>query len=119
LDFAPALSLRAKVLGAELNGKTIQFHVQTNSIDQHVAVSFPACAGSSKLVVRLRNDFGLSLDSQLPALGAVSNGLRVVSESWSAARDSLTLNVSGAAAQQYDLAVLNPTQVRAVDGASW
>jgi len=117
LDFAPALSLRAKVLGAELNGKTIQFHVQTNSIDQHVAVSFPACAGSSKLVVRLRNDFGLSLDSQLPALGAVSDGLRVVSESWSAARDSLTLNVSGAAAQQYDLAVLNPTQVRAVDGA--
>jgi len=67
--------------------------------------------------VRLRNDFGLSLDSQLPALGAVSDGLRVVSESWSAAGDSLTLNASGAAAQHYDLAVLNPTQVRAVDGA--
>jgi len=117
LDFAPALSLRAKVLGAELNGKTIQFHVQTNSIDQHVAVSFPACAGSNKLVMHLRNDFGLSLDSRLPKLGAVSDGLRVVSESWSAARDALTLDVSGAAAQQYDLAVLNPTQVRAVDGA--
>jgi glycogen debranching enzyme len=116
VDFAPAISLRAKVLGAELNGKVIQFHAQTNSIDQHVAVSFPACTGSDKLVVRLRNDFGLSLDSRLPALGAVSEGLRVVSESWSAARDTLTLEVSGATAQPYDLAVLNPGQVRAVEG---
>jgi len=117
VDFAPALSLRAKVLGAELNGKATQFHAQTNSIDQHVAVSFPACAGSNKLVLHLRNDFGLSFDSRLPALGAASEGLRVVSEFWSAARDTLTLDVSGAAAQQYDLAVLNPSQIRAVEGA--
>jgi glycogen debranching enzyme len=117
VDFTPAISLRAQVLGAELNGKTIQFHTQANSVDQHVAVSFPACAGPNKLVVRLRNDFGLSMDSRLPALGAVSEGLRVVSESWSAARDTLTLDVSGAAGQQYDLAVLNPGQIRAVDGA--
>ena len=117
VDFAPAISLRAKVLGAELNGKATQFHAQTNSIDQHLAVSFLACAGSNKLVLRLRNDFGLSLDSRLPALGAVSEGLRVVSEFWSAARDTLTLDVSGAAAQQYDLAVLNPGQIRAVEGA--
>jgi len=117
VDFAPAISLRAKVLGAELNGKAIQFHAPTNSIDQHVAVSFPACAGTNKLVVRLRGDFGLSMDSRLPALGAVSEGLRVISESWSAARDTLTLDVSGAAAQQYDLAVLNPGQIRAVHGA--
>jgi hypothetical protein len=63
------------------------------------------------------DDFGLSMDSRLPALGGVSEGLRVVSESWSAARDTLALDVSGAAAQQYVLAVLNPGQIRAVDGA--
>jgi hypothetical protein len=117
VDFAPALSLRAKVLGAELNGKATQFHAQTNSIDQHVAVSFAACAGSNKLVLHLHNDFGLSFDSRLPALGAVREGLRVVSELWSAARETLTLDVSGAAAQQYELAVLNPGQIRAVEGA--
>jgi len=117
LDFAPALSLRAKVLGAELNGKAVQFHSQTNAIDQHVTVNFPACSGSNKLVVRLRNDFGLSMDSRLPELGAVSEGLRVLSETWSATRDSLTLEVSGAAAQRYDLAVLNPGQIRTVEGA--
>jgi hypothetical protein len=117
VDFAPAISLRAKVLGAELNGKAIQFHAQTNSMDQHVAVSFPACTGANKLIVRMRGDFGLSIDSRLPPLGAASEGLRIVSESWSAARDTLTLEVSGAAARQYDLAVLNPGQIRAVDGA--
>jgi glycogen debranching enzyme len=117
LDFAPSLSLRAQVAGADLNSKAIPFHLKSNSIDQHVAAQFPACAGTNKLVLHVRNDFGLSLDSKLPALGAASQGLRVLSETWSAARDTLALEVSGAAAQQYQFAVLDPSQVRAVEGA--
>jgi len=117
VDFVPALSPRALVQSAEVNGKAIRFHIQSNTIDQHVTVQFPACAGPAKLVLRVHNDFGLSLDSRLPALGATSAGLRVLSESWSPTRDILTLEVSGAAAQQYDLAVLNPGQIRSMDGA--
>jgi glycogen debranching enzyme len=117
LDFGPALSLRAQVQGAELNGKAIQFHAVPNSIDQHLAVHYPACAGSNKLVLHVRNDFGLSMDSRLPALGEPSEGLRIVSESWSSTRDALSLDVSGTASQQYDLDILNPSQIRGVDGA--
>jgi hypothetical protein len=117
MDFAPALSLRAQVVRAELNGKTIEFHAKPNTIDQHVEVHFPACGASNKLVMRLRNDFGLSFDSQLPALGTVSEGMRMVSESWSEARDKLTLEAWGDSGQEYDLAVLNASQVRTVDGA--
>lgn len=117
LEFSPALSLRAQVVSAEINGKNIPFHIQTNIVDQHVAVQFPACGGPNTLVLRVRNDFGLSLESRLPALGAVSEGLRILSESWSPERDMWTLEISGAPSRRYDLAVLDPSQIRSIDGA--
>ncbi len=117
LAFAPAVSLRAQVVSAEMNGKAIAFQLQTNTIDQHVAVSFPACAGPNKLVVRLRNDFAVSFDSRLPALGATSEGLHVLAETWSPARDLYTLDVAGTSGHQYDLAVLDASQISSIDGA--
>src|SRR5436853_5368424 len=36
IDFRPAVSLPAKVLGAEFNGRPVQFRVQSNGTDQHV-----------------------------------------------------------------------------------
>ena len=80
LEFAPALSLRARILKAELNSRPLPFRVQSNAIDQHVSVQVPACSGSNTIVIHVQNDFGLRLDSQLPALGARSEGLRVTSE---------------------------------------
>jgi hypothetical protein len=65
----------------------------------------------------VRNDFGLSLESRLPALGAASEGLRILSESWSPERDTWTLETSGAPSRRYDLAVLDPSQIRSIDGA--
>lgn len=117
LEFSPALSLRAQVVGAEIDGHPVAFHTQPNSEDQHVTVQFPIFGGVSKLRIHLRDDFGLTLTQELPPLGESSQGLRIVSESWTASRDRLTLEVSGAPGKQYDLAVWNPGEIASVDGA--
>ena len=117
LDFQPAVSLRAKILSATLNGRPVLFHVEPNPVDQHVFARVPISAGTNTLHIRLKDDFGLAYDSTLPALGSTSQGLRVVSESWSSTRDRLTLAVSGRAGQTYRLFVWNPNQIASVSGA--
>jgi glycogen debranching enzyme len=116
LEFSPALALRARVSGAELNGRKIPFTVEKNSQDEHVRLRFPVPAGSSTLRLAIRNDFGLSLHSKLPALGSRSEGLRVVSETWSENFNSLRLDVAGQPGNTYELDLWNPAQVRSVDG---
>ena len=117
LEFAPALSLRAQVVGAEVDGRPVAFHVQANSIDQHVTVLLPVSVGHRELRIRLRNDFGLSVAQELPALGGSSQGLHVLSESWTPRRDQLILEISGVPGNQYELAVSNPGQIASVEGA--
>jgi hypothetical protein len=68
----------------------------------------------NRLVVTVKNDFGLSLANELPPLGSASRGLRVVDESWNDTRDQLILEVSGLAGKIYELAVWNPGQVTSV-----
>jgi hypothetical protein len=65
----------------------------------------------------MKDDFELSESSTVPALGSTSHGLRVLSESWTPTRDSLTLLVSGAAGESYELSAWNPGQIRSVEGA--
>jgi glycogen debranching enzyme len=117
LDFQPAISLRAKVLAATLNGRPVLFHVEPNSVDQHVVVRVLLSAGTNTFRIRLKDDFGLTYDSILPALGSTSEGLRIVSETWSPAHDRLTLAVSGCARCQYRLSLWNPAQIATVSGA--
>ncbi len=117
IDFQPAVSLRAKVLGVELNGQRVPFLVETNSIDQHVIARITVSGGSNVLRIRTRDDFGLSYVSALPAIGATSQGLRILSETWTPARDRLTLNISGLADSQYILSVWNGEQIASIDGA--
>jgi glycogen debranching enzyme len=117
IDFAPAVSLRAKVLGVALNGRATEFHVQTNSVDQHILVRIPLSAGANSLRIRLKDDFGLTYNSTLPVLGATSEGLRMVSETWSPSRDRLTIAATGLAGCQYRLPVWNPSQIASVSGA--
>ena len=117
VEFAPAVSLRAKVLGAALNGRPVPFHVQANSVDQHVLVRIPVSGGANTLRIRLKDDFGVAYTSTLPAIGATSEGLRVVSETWTPARDRLTLAVSGRSGSQYRLSVWNAGQIASVAGA--
>ena len=115
--FAPALSLRARVLGVTLNGRAAPFQVQTNGVDQHVLVRLPLSAGANSLRIRLKDDFGLGYRSALPVLGAPSEGLRILSETWSPERDRLTLSVSGLAGHPYHLSAWNGSQIAAVSGA--
>lgn len=117
VEFSPALSLRAQVLGAEMNGHAVHFHVQANSVDQHVTVQVPVHDGANVLRIRLKNDFGLSESSDLPPLGSESRGLRVISESWSSSRDRLMLEVSGRADTPYELAAWNSAQIASMEGA--
>ena len=118
VEFSPALSLRTQVLSVKLNDHPILFKVVPNAIDQHLQVRFPVAARENILVIRVARDFGLSLSSELPPLGSASRGLRVVSESWNAARTELTLKTSGLAGSRYEMQVWNPSQISFVEGAS-
>ena len=116
VEFRPAVSLRAKVLRVDLNGKSVPFKVEANSSDQHVVVQFLVKSGKYSLRIQLQNEFGLSEKSTLPALGAASRGLRILSETWSPSKDQLTLEVSGAAGSEYGLRG-DLGQIKSVDGA--
>jgi hypothetical protein len=116
VEFEPSLSLSAEVLGAELNGKPVPFHVAANGEDQHALVRFEARGKSNTLKIRVRNDFNVSYDSSLPGLGSRSEGLRVLTQTWTPPRDALTLELAGSAGAEYELAV-NPGQLTSVEGA--
>ena len=117
VEFSPAISLRATA-SAELNGHALPVHADKNSVDQHGTVHLPVLSGTNTLRMRVRNDFGLSIVSQLPALGDRSQGLRVVSESWSNGLNDLTMELAGRPGHTYELSVWNPEDVRGVDGAT-
>jgi glycogen debranching enzyme len=117
LEFSPALSPRARVVGAELNGRKTAFTVQKNIQDQHVTVKVPVTGASSALRLAIRNDFGYSIHSQLPALGSESRGLRVVSETWSKGFDSLRLELAGRPQATYGIDIWNGEQITSVEGA--
>ena len=91
--------------------------MEPNAADQHVLVHISLSSGANTLHIRLKDDFGLAYDSSLPALGSTSEGLRVVSESWSTAHDRLTLSISARAGRTYRLSVWNPAQIVSVSGA--
>jgi hypothetical protein len=118
VEFSPAFSLRTVVISVEMNGRPLAFKMLPNQNDQHLAVRFQLNSGTNSLVIRTRNDFGLSLANELPPLGSASRGLRVLSESWNASKDQLTLELSGLAGQRYQLSAWNPTQVSSVDGGT-
>jgi hypothetical protein len=117
LEFSPAVSLRAEIAAVEMNGHPVPYQIHQSAVDQHVWVGISLPRGSSVLRIRLQNDFGLGLSPALPPLGSSSLGLRVVSESWAPARDRLTLELAGVPGRQYQLAVWNPDQIAAVEGA--
>jgi glycogen debranching enzyme len=117
VEFEPALSLRAEVLGVEMNGRPAAFHIAANEQDQHVAMRVSAAGKSNTLRIRVRNDFGLAYESNLPRLGARSQELRILSETWSASKDQLAVEVSGAAGSEYRLRVWNAGQIQKVEGA--
>ncbi|HZR56874.1 MAG TPA: hypothetical protein VFA74_08385 [Terriglobales bacterium] len=117
VEFSPALSPRAEVTDAELDGRRVQMRMDRNTQDQHALLKIPLGDKPVTLRVHVRNDFGIGILATLPPLGAKSQGLRVLSESWSADRDNLTLQVSGIPSQQYELDVWNAAQITRIEGA--
>src|SRR5216683_2427490 len=118
VEFSPAISLRAEILVAEINGHRVPIDVHKGALDQHATVRVPVSGNPTTLRIRLRNDFGLSYSSVLPPLGSRSEGLRVVSENWSPGRDTLALDVSGRSGYVYKLCVWNHEQIASVEGAT-
>jgi len=117
LEFSPAISLRARVVGAEVNGRPVAFHIQSNAEDQHVTIELPLTTSQSKLRIHVLDDFGLSILQGLTPLGESSGGLRIVSESWTTTRDQWTLEMSGTPSRQYEVQIKNPGQIASVEGA--
>jgi glycogen debranching enzyme len=117
VEFSPAFSLRTKISSVEMNGKPLLFKIQANGVDQHVSMRFPVHSGANSVVIRIKDDFGLTQTNELPSLGSTSRGLRVISNSWNAARDRLTVEVSGVPGMDYELGVWNPEQIASVEGA--
>jgi hypothetical protein len=117
VEFSPALSLRAKVVSVEMNGRSLPFKIQPNEEDQHLVLRFAVSGGPNSLVIRLKNDFGFAFANELPSLGSTSRSLRVISNSWNSVRNQLTVEVSGLAGMEYELGVWNPGQISSVEGA--
>jgi len=117
VEFRPAISLKAQVQKVELNGKPVRFQVETREGDQHMVVQFPVKSGKYLLRIWLLNEFGYSNQSVLPELGSASRGLRILSETWSASRDQLTLEVSGAAGSEYELITWDSWEIEKLEGA--
>ncbi len=82
VEFSPAFSLRTQVISVQMNGRLLPFKLLPNGNDQHLSARFPVNDGTNNLVIRMKNDFGLALSNELPALGSASReparSLRVV-----------------------------------------
>ena len=119
LNFEPAISMRADVVSADVDGKPLPFHIRKTSVDQHVAVHVPVGTAGGKLRIHLRGDVDFGLTSNLPPLGSPSLGGRVVSQVWSANGDGLTLGIAGPPGTLLDLYVRNSDEVASVEGGNF
>jgi glycogen debranching enzyme len=117
MEFSPALSPRAHVVSAEMNGRRVPFQIENNPTDLHAIVRTSLLPGKSTLRLKFRNDFAVSYSHALPPLGSTSRDLRIISEAWNGTHDELTLEIAGIAGSQYQLDIRNPEQIRSVDGA--
>jgi glycogen debranching enzyme len=117
LDFSPALSLRANVSAATLNGRAIPYRVELSDADQHVSMRFEVPVGRSTLRLRFSNDFELGIASHLPPLGSTSEGLRILSTVWTPERDRLNLEVAGVPGNAYEFSLWNASEITSVEGA--
>jgi len=116
VNFSPAVSPRAEVKSVTLNGHAIPYRLQPNDADQHVSTRFEAAEGKSTLRMKIADDFEIGVESQLPAPGSASDGVRVISESWTPELDVLTLDVAGVPGDAYAFDLTNASQIRSIQG---
>jgi glycogen debranching enzyme len=117
LTFSPALSPRAQIVSATLNGEPITFHLESHITDQHLVIGADLVRSNNTLKIRLRNDFSISVANTLPALGCASQGLRILAQSWNTSHDTLTLETEGFPGKTYTLSVWGKDQLKSAEGA--
>ncbi len=117
LDFSPALSPNAAVLGVELNGAKWQYSIEKNSTDLHVLVHIPLDKPAT-VQVHVRDNFGLAVPADLPGLGESSHNIKVVDESWDAANARVVYTLAGLTGQEYVLPLSGGARIVRTDGAS-
>jgi glycogen debranching enzyme len=110
--FKPAISLRAHVSGVTAGRRATAFHVTPNDQDQHVEIQ-SSVMGSSVITIQLTDNVGIGFTSSLPPLGSPSGGLRILSQSWNAERDALTIDLAGKVGGAYELKVFNAGHIGA------
>ena len=117
LGFSPALSPRAKVLEAQVNGQKVSPTIAANENDQHATVSAAISGDKTTIHLRVTGDFGVAYPFAIPADGAASSSLRIVSEQWNAAHSELQLQVAGVNGKTYEVPIFNVPSGIGVDGA--
>jgi glycogen debranching enzyme len=118
LDFAPALSLRAKVRRVLLDGHPVPYKMEANAFDQHVRIRVPTTTVTETVTLEVENDFAIGEENHLPPPGSPSLGSRVSGERWSADHSVLTLDLTGPGAGEGELLAWNASQIAHIEGAS-
>ena len=103
--------------GRTLNRGPVPLQIEPSDTDQHVSVRFEVPAGKSTLRISIDDDFELGVESQLPPPGSASEGIRVLSESWTPERDRLSLEIAGVPGNTYQFNFSNARQIVSVEGA--
>ncbi len=114
--FSPALSPRAAVQSATLNGTAIQWRADTELSDSHATFSIAVPPGDSKLTLRVQNEFGYTVQTALPQLGQSSSNLKVISEQWSPTKGEVVIVVAGLPDKLYTLDLFGTVGVASVEG---
>ncbi len=118
LDFSPAISLRAQVLAADVDGRKITPTIAANDNDQHLTLSVPITGDKTTVHLRVANNFALGNLYTAPTDGAASSGLKIVSEQWNAAHDQLVLQIAGISGQAYTVPLFNVPSRLGAQGAT-
>jgi glycogen debranching enzyme len=116
IDFSPAFSPHARIVRVMLDGRPLPFTVSANGYDQHLHAQLLLNGREQTLEVQTEGDVRVSYDSVLPALGAPSNGLRMVKETWSADREIWTMQFEAESGGTHELNLTGALEIRSVEG---
>jgi glycogen debranching enzyme len=116
LDYAPAFSPHARILGATLDGRALSFTVTASGHDQRLLMHVPLAGHEQIVEVRTTGDLHIAYDSVLPPLGGASQGPRLTHESWSPDHETWSLQFGGVPGGVYEFAIVGAEQSRSVEG---
>jgi len=114
IQFEPSMPGPAMEVRAEVNGKQTPVEYAFSPEHHHVKLEFALQEGKNLIRLRIKNDFGIAYEFQLPELGNKSSDLRVLSQK--SDQSSTTLMLAGRAGATYHFDVWNPGIIEEVRG---